>query len=191
MKSHLIILTPVYEDWSSLSLLLDQIDRHLEGSDITTTLLVVDDALIQKPSGQLFRKYRAIVTVKVLRLKVNMGHQRAIRTVACDRAPRLAGKSKMGGLGNLILHGLGAISVYNEIFGVRCLIASIVVMLVALGFHRDVLVACQPGSFAATNADAEANSFLGQNNRANLKNCRSIIQISFGEIHSRNLAEMI
>ena len=55
-----------------------RIDPQLEGSDITRTLRVVDDASNHKPSGQLFRKYRAIAAVNVLRLKVNLGHQGAI-----------------------------------------------------------------------------------------------------------------
>jgi hypothetical protein len=54
-----------------------------------------------------------------------------LRMVACDRGARLAGKSKMGLVG-LILHGLSAISVYSEIFGARALVASLLVMLVAL-----------------------------------------------------------
>lgn len=74
----MIILIPVYEDWGSLGLLLDQIERHLEGSDTTATLLVVDDASIARPSDELFRKRPAIQMIRVLRLKVNLGHQRAI-----------------------------------------------------------------------------------------------------------------
>lgn len=54
-----------------------------------------------------------------------------LRMVPCDRGTRLAGKSKMGLVG-LILHGLGAISVYSEVAGARALIASLMVMLVAI-----------------------------------------------------------
>jgi polyisoprenyl-phosphate glycosyltransferase len=247
MQHHLIILIPAYEDWSSLCLLLDEIDKHLEQKGGVVTVLVVDDASIERPPDILFQQRHAIAAVKVLRLKVNLGHQRAIaiglsyihsnltcdkiiimdadgedrpedlntllqksteegdryvifaqraarseswvfqtfyaayrllfriltgrnirfgnfslipyfflgrivamqdiwnnyaaalvkagirfRTVACNRGTRLAGKSKMG-LVSLILHGLGAISVYNEVFGARSLIASMMVMFVALG----------------------------------------------------------
>jgi glycosyltransferase involved in cell wall biosynthesis len=241
-----MILVPAYEDWSSLVLLLDEIEKCLAARENRVTILVVDDASTEKPPDALFQQRNAVSTVKVLRLKVNLGHQRAIaiglayihshlscdkiiimdadgedrpedlntllrtsaqeedryvifaqraarseswlfqtfyagyrvlfriltgrsirfgnfslvpqyllgrivamqdiwnnypaalvkaripfRTVACDRGTRLAGKSKMG-LVSLILHGLGAISVYNEVFGARSLIASMIVMFAAL-----------------------------------------------------------
>jgi glycosyltransferase involved in cell wall biosynthesis len=246
MTKRLIILIPVYEDWSSLRLLLGKIDEHLAACGHTVTVLAVDDASVEPPPRDLFCAYQTISALKVLRLKVNLGHQRAIAVglsyvqaqlacdkiivmdadgedrpeditsllktsaeagerqvvfaeraarseswafrmfynlyrllfristgrrirfgnfslipftlvgravatpdiwnnyaaalvkarlplvmVACNRGARLAGKSKMS-LVSLILHGLSAISVYSEIFGARALIASFVVMLMAL-----------------------------------------------------------
>jgi glycosyltransferase involved in cell wall biosynthesis len=246
MQHRLMILIPAYEDWHSLGLLLDEIDKRLLANGDGVAVLIVDDASTERPPDDLFQERNAISAVKVLRLKVNLGHQRAIaiglayihsnltcdkiiimdadgedrpedlntllrrsaeegdryvvfaqraarsesllfqgfyagyrllfriltgrsirfgnfslvpgsflgrivamqdiwnnypaalvkaripfRTVACDRGARLAGKSKMG-LVNLILHGLGAISVYNEVFGARSLIASMIVMFAAL-----------------------------------------------------------
>ena len=247
MKKRLIILIPVYEDWTVLRLLLRKIEEQLSVGTHTVSVLVVDDASAEPSPVDLFETHPHLAGSRVLRLKVNLGHQRAIAiglaylqshlvcdqvvvmdadgedrpqdilallrksdaesrrpvvfaeraarseswlfqffyaayrllfriatgryirfgnfslvpyslldrivaspdlwnnyaaalvkarlpicTVACDRGPRLAGQSKMGLLG-LIVHGLSAISVYSETFGARALVASVVVMIGALG----------------------------------------------------------
>jgi hypothetical protein len=246
MREHLIILIPVYEDWSPLRLLLKKIEQSLHNSEHEISVLIVDDASPTQAPEDLFETGHAIADVRIVRLKLNVGHQRAIaiglsylqanlspgsvvimdadgedlpedisrllqrsaeagekyvvfaeravrtesvvfrifywlyrvlfristgrrirfgnfslippallsrivalpdvwnnyaaslvkarlplQMVSCSRGPRLMGKSKMGLVG-LILHGLSAISVHSEVFGARALIASSVVMLVAL-----------------------------------------------------------
>ena len=247
MKNQLMIIIPVYEDWAALRLLLAKIDETLAASGNPAGVLVVDDASVEPPPPDLFQVRKGVPALTVLRLKVNLGHQRAIaiglsyiqshlpcdqvvvmdadgedrpedilvllrtaaagggnqavfaeraerseslifqlfyglyrllfristgrsirfgnfslipfpllkrvvalpdiwnnyaaalvkarlprQVVACNRGTRFVGKSKMS-LVSLILHGLSAISVYNEIFGARALIASFVIMLIALG----------------------------------------------------------
>jgi hypothetical protein len=246
MKRHLIILIPVFDDWAALQALLREVDAQLACADRTVSALVVDDASTTPPPRALFGPYVHLARLRLLRLKTNLGHQRAIaiglaylhahlpcdqiivmdgdgedrpqdvltllrqadqeaqeqiilaerahrreswvfraayavyrllfrlaagqrirfgnfsllpfsllerivampdlwnnyaaalvkarlpmRTVACDRGARLEGKSKMNLVG-LVVHGLSAISVYNETFGVRALLASVLVMLVTV-----------------------------------------------------------
>ncbi len=54
-----------------------------------------------------------------------------LETIPCQRAKRLDGRSKMNFVG-LVIHGLGAISVYAEIMGVRLLVASTTLAALAL-----------------------------------------------------------
>lgn len=78
MKECIINLIPVYEDWSSLRLLLAKIEEHLATSEREISVLIVDDASVTPPPEDLLEERRAIAVVRILRLKVNLGHQRAI-----------------------------------------------------------------------------------------------------------------
>jgi len=73
----LLIVTPVYNDWQVLRLLLEQLDVELTGANRTASVIVVDDGseLAGDLSGLAFS---AIRTFDVLRLRRNLGHQRAI-----------------------------------------------------------------------------------------------------------------
>jgi glycosyltransferase involved in cell wall biosynthesis len=245
--SGLIILIPAYDDWKVLKLLLRNIDEELAAAGVSAAIMVVDDASLEERPQELFSLYRALSPLRILRLKANLGPQRAIaiglaylhshlpcdkviimdadgedrpediltllatsaderdqrvifaeraarsntllfrlfytlyrllfriltgrrirfgnfslipsaflsrivaiadfwnnypaamvkarlpiKTVACNRGSRILGESRMGGLVSLIVHGLSAISVYNEVFGARALIASVGVMIIAL-----------------------------------------------------------
>jgi len=78
-RAPFIIVIPVYNDWESLDLLLQNIDRALSDQDIEADIFVVDDGSTRQHT---FDKqslcYRAIRRVEVLTLKRNLGHQRAI-----------------------------------------------------------------------------------------------------------------
>jgi polyisoprenyl-phosphate glycosyltransferase len=78
-KNGFAILTPVFDDWESLSVLLDRIDRTLEGAETGVLVVVVNDGSISPPPSSL-RGWRgqAIEEVRVVNLKRNLGHQRAI-----------------------------------------------------------------------------------------------------------------
>lgn len=71
------ILVPVYNDWESLRLLLERLDGALSRAGIRADVLVVDDASPQE-SGDLATRYQAIDNVRILPLRRNLGHQRAI-----------------------------------------------------------------------------------------------------------------
>lgn len=75
----LLVLIPVFNDWKSLSLLLPQLDETFQAHNQVCTVLVIDDAsTVRVPQEMLADKFKAIQAVKVLELKRNLGHQRAI-----------------------------------------------------------------------------------------------------------------
>ncbi len=74
------ILLPCFNDWDSLSLLLPELDRSLAEAGYRVSVLVVDDASTEPPPPDWLRRerFQAIHQVEVLRMRSNLGHQRAI-----------------------------------------------------------------------------------------------------------------
>ena len=70
----LIIVTPVYNDWSSFNTLLGDIDVALKDSGVEYTVLAVNDDSSELPPENL----KPSVPCEVLHLTCNLGHQRAI-----------------------------------------------------------------------------------------------------------------
>ncbi len=76
---HIAILTPVFDDWEALALLLQRIDKSLQENDIRAHVLIVNDGSTRAmPAGFGQGTNRAIETIDVLHLRRNLGHQRAI-----------------------------------------------------------------------------------------------------------------
>lgn len=75
----LTILTPVYNDWDSLELLIRNIDEsHLSSKD-TINIVVVDDAsTVSNTLDYTGIKYKNINEISQIQLTQNLGHQRAI-----------------------------------------------------------------------------------------------------------------
>ena len=72
------VLIPLYNDWDSAVELLWQLDLE-SGREHRLFVVFVDDGSTQaRPHGLISRPFSAIVSVIHLRLKCNMGHQRAI-----------------------------------------------------------------------------------------------------------------
>lgn len=70
---------PVFNDWASLTTLLEGIDLALEDQGVRADVLVVDDAsTIPLKNPLAWKDFDAIEQVSVLKLKRNLGHQRAI-----------------------------------------------------------------------------------------------------------------
>ena len=69
---------PVLDDWVALDRLLGLIDPVLLGAGLGADVLVVDDGSTRAIAGRCTGPYRAIARVEVLRLRRNLGHQRAI-----------------------------------------------------------------------------------------------------------------
>jgi hypothetical protein len=76
----LLILTAVFNDWESLSLLLRKLDEVLRGSRLSAEVLAVDDgsSLPFDTSGFDLRPFSAIRKVSILELTRNLGNQRAV-----------------------------------------------------------------------------------------------------------------
>ena len=78
-QDRLVLLLPVFNDWEAVRLLLDKIDAALAGQPLRPEILIVDDGSTEPPPpGFPGRGYAAIAAVDVLRLRRNLGHQRAI-----------------------------------------------------------------------------------------------------------------
>lgn len=75
---HVTILMPLRDDWVSATELIRRLDRAIpEGFAIT--ILLVDDGSLQGFNREDFEEpFRIIKTVRILRLRRNLGHQRAI-----------------------------------------------------------------------------------------------------------------
>jgi hypothetical protein len=78
--SRLVVLVPVFNDWESLRHVIPDLDRVLAGESCEAHLLLVDDGS-SVPRPQDFLDGRALVAIREvehLRLRRNLGHQRAI-----------------------------------------------------------------------------------------------------------------
>jgi glycosyltransferase involved in cell wall biosynthesis len=73
----LSVVIPVYNDWDSVNILAGRIAQALKAEDLQTRLLVVDDGS-DTPAPAGLTETSGTVSVSVLRLKRNLGHQRAI-----------------------------------------------------------------------------------------------------------------
>lgn len=78
-SQQVLFVIPVFNDWASLTTLLECLDLTLNQHGIRAEVLAVDDGSSISPQG-IFRLHglTAIQRVDVLRLKRNLGHQRAI-----------------------------------------------------------------------------------------------------------------
>jgi polyisoprenyl-phosphate glycosyltransferase len=74
------ILMPVYDDWRSAALVCAALDRSLAARpDVTARVLLVDDGSVSSPRFDEFAgPLRSLQSVELLRLRRNLGHQRAI-----------------------------------------------------------------------------------------------------------------
>ncbi len=76
----LFILLPVLDDWDSAGILIQKIDNIFnEEKDAKLSVLIVDDGSIESFNDEFFNKpFKRIQKVEILRLRRNIGHQRAI-----------------------------------------------------------------------------------------------------------------
>ena len=66
-----------YNDWKSISKLLEKIDLQINNWDAKVTVIIVNDASTEERSG-LETNYKKIKSVKILNMKENRVHQRCI-----------------------------------------------------------------------------------------------------------------
>ena len=72
-----IILIPLFNDWKSVSKLLNEIDLQTSNWDAEVSILIVNDASTEKRS-ELGSDFKKIKLVKILNMKANKVHQRCI-----------------------------------------------------------------------------------------------------------------
>ena len=72
-----IILIPLYNDWRSVSKLLNEIDSQINNWNAEVSVIIVNDASTEKRSG-LETGYKKIRSVKIINMKKNTVHQRCI-----------------------------------------------------------------------------------------------------------------
>jgi polyisoprenyl-phosphate glycosyltransferase len=76
---HVAILIPIFNDWGSLAKLLPEIDAVLKSAGLRGRVTVVDDGSTVTPDDEIRRQaYTSIRTTELVRLRCNLGHQRAI-----------------------------------------------------------------------------------------------------------------
>ncbi len=74
-----LILLPTFNDWAALEAFLPRLDGELSASGYTASVMIVDDGSAIPISQDAFPlEYSAIRSLSCLRLKRNVGHQRAI-----------------------------------------------------------------------------------------------------------------
>jgi polyisoprenyl-phosphate glycosyltransferase len=80
----LVILVPAFNDWEALEKLLLLIDEIFISQEYNSEVLIVDDYSTQPaPESLACQTYQQLQTVNILRLRRNLGHQRAIAVGLC------------------------------------------------------------------------------------------------------------
>lgn len=75
----IVILTPVYNDWESFSVLVEKIDEVLGENELRARVVAVNDGSSDSFAGfPAGRDFRAIDEVEILSLTRNFGHQKAL-----------------------------------------------------------------------------------------------------------------
>lgn len=75
----LTVLLPVYNDWQAAQTLLGRLDAALAGAGLTARVLLVDDASpAPPPPDYAAGPWSALEAIRLLELRRNVGHQRAI-----------------------------------------------------------------------------------------------------------------
>ena len=75
--NNLIILTPTFNDWKSLSKLLFEIDKNIKGLKGKFRTLIIDDASNIRPKLNL-KNIKHLRKIHIITLKKNLGSQKSI-----------------------------------------------------------------------------------------------------------------
>ena len=73
------ILIPVYNDWQSVTQLLNDIDLNVSNLDHEISVIIVNDASNHDRQNDN-EEYKNLHSIKILNMKVNQGHARCIAT---------------------------------------------------------------------------------------------------------------
>ncbi len=79
MYPRAIVVMPVRDDWPSASELVRRLDRTLSGIPYSIRILMIDDGSAQTWETSAFQfPFSVIESIQILKLRRNLGHQRAI-----------------------------------------------------------------------------------------------------------------
>jgi glycosyltransferase involved in cell wall biosynthesis len=73
------ILVPIYNDWQSVSKLLDEIDNNISDLDHEISVIIVNDASTHDRLEEQ-KDYKNLYSIKIINMKINQGHARCIAT---------------------------------------------------------------------------------------------------------------
>jgi hypothetical protein len=92
MTRTIAIVTPILDDWVSFAVLVEEISCLFTGSDFTFHICAVDDGSIIPfdPNAVALPEPSCILSIEVIRLAANLGHQRAIAVGLCANAESTA-----------------------------------------------------------------------------------------------------
>ena len=76
---NIVILIPIYNDWRSVSKLLEDINSNISNLDYKFSIIIVNDASTEESSINN-SNFANIQSVKIINMKENMGHARCIAT---------------------------------------------------------------------------------------------------------------
>ena len=72
-----IILIPIYNDWESVSKLLENVDLQLDNWDAEVSAIIINDASTEKKSN-IKLALKNLKSIKLINMKENRGHARCI-----------------------------------------------------------------------------------------------------------------
>jgi hypothetical protein len=76
---HIVVLMPLRDDWASAAELVRRLDQAIPSSSCELDILLVDDGSIQScPYADFQCDFTVVQAIRTLRLRRNLGHQRAI-----------------------------------------------------------------------------------------------------------------
>ena len=76
---NIVILIPIYNDWRSVSKLLDDINSNISNLDCKFSIIILNDASTEESSINN-SNFANIQSVKIINIKENIGHARCIAT---------------------------------------------------------------------------------------------------------------
>ena len=77
-SENIIICIPVYNDWDAVGVLIERFDYELSKFNGKVSILIVDDGSTENPPDKLSTTPANIDKIEIIRLRRNLGHQRAI-----------------------------------------------------------------------------------------------------------------
>lgn len=87
-----VVLMPVFDDWIEAGLLISRLDEQLATAALCADIVIVDDcSTTPAPASFAPAGMTAIRRIQVLRLKRNLGHQRALAVGLCFVSENLPG----------------------------------------------------------------------------------------------------